>query len=371
MVSFSFFYRIIGESTIDSKPFCKIAVFSYADDFIFDFIQELRRFGIKITHVYAAPHSISRLAISTCFSEPVKTRIFVASLPGEKLFLVSENSELAFIRKIPSSENSLLQEDTHSINMTVDYCFQSLRVQPFETVMINQSEISNDVSKLLSVPFRSIPPPQLIDMPAHMVQDYLAPVAGALHYVESPETGNILPSGFVDFYRQKKLLTAATIVMFTLTLLLAGYLVTEWMIISGLKSKIDMIKMELGGSAAEIATFRKLDAEANLLKQPLDLINKNNSSLNPATALAALNLPESPEYTIKGVTIQGGEGFLTVQIEGTLMASGYTETQAAFEAFVARISKIPGYAITSNRIDIVQKSFGIQARYDGGGQRVK
>jgi len=369
LTSFSIFFRIVGESMIETRPYNKIAVFSYPDDFLSDFISEINRFRITITHIYAAPCSILRLALSTCALDPNQPRIFIATLLGEKLLLISENSELEFIRKIPSLDSDLLPEDTNNINMTVDYCFQSLRMRPTEVVMINQPERADELSHLVSVPYRSVLPPRLDNMPPRIIQDYLAPVAAAMHSVDSPGMGNIMPSDYAAFTMHKKVFAVTTIVLSLFILLLTGYLVKETMTISALKSKIGRMRTELSGSAGEIATFRKLDAETNRLKQPLDLINKQNSTLNPATALAALILPESGDYTIEGIIIKSESNVLNVQIYGAITVSGYRNTQASFEKLVALIAKIPEYTISSSKIDIKSKSFGIQARYNGGGPK--
>ena len=107
------------------------------------------------------------------------------------------------------------------------------------------------------------------------------------------------------------------------------------------------------------------------LKQPLDVVNKHNISLNPAAALAALALPPSGEYVIKGATVQSGANGLDVQLQGTINASIYSDTQALYESLVARVAKLPGYSVVSSSIDIRQKTFSIQARYNSGGKPVK
>ena len=369
--SFSIFHRTVGEATIDTRLYSKIVVFSYPDDFLSDFIDTINRHGMSISHVYPAPCSISRLALSTCSADPGQPRIFIASLPGEKLILVSENNELAFLRKMPSLDQCLLPEDANNINMTIDYCLQTLRVRPIEAVMLNQSELSGEHPPHISVPYRASLPAQLANVPPHIFQEYLAPVAAALHRTESPGIGTILPSDYALFSTHKKLLTVSAAVMCLLALLLTGYLATEWLAISDLKSKIGRARTELSGSAGEVAAFKKLDAEVNQLKQPLDFINRHNTSLNPAAALAALVVPESRNYLVKGVTIRSGEGFLEVQIEGIIDASGYSDTQAVFEETVARIAALPGYTVSSSNVDIKQRTFAIQARYNGGGPHHK
>lgn len=367
----SIFHRTVGESTIDTKTYSKIAAFSYPDDFLADFISKLNHFGIRASRIYAAPYSIFRLALSACGNEPEQPRIFVASIPGEKLLLVEESNELAFIRKLPSLDSTLLPEDAYNINMTVDYCFQSLRVRPFEAVMINKPEWSEDIDHLVSVPFRSALPAQLNGMPSHLAEDYLAPIATALQHFEAPRVGNIVPSEYISFTLQRRLLTTATLILFTLAAALATYLVPQLITISGLNTKINMARTETSGSAAELADFKKLDAEVANLKQPLELANRHNASLNPAAALAALVLPDSQDYTVRAVSVQRGEENLNVQIDGTINATGFSDTQAAFEKLSEQLSKISGYAIAAGKVDIKLKTFSIQAHYSGGGEQAK
>lgn len=371
LTSFSIFYRVIGESMIDGKPYNKVAAFSYPDDFLSNFITELTRYGMKLAKVYPAAYSVFKLALSTCPEEPDQTRIFIASLLGEKLLLVSENGKLEFIRKIPSLDNTLLPEDSNNINMTVDYCFQSLRIRPCEAVMLNQPERSGELDHLISVPYRTSAPPALNGLPSHIVQDYLAPVAAALHSVTDPHSGNILPSGYAAFTLHKRILTTAAMVMVVLALLCGWYLVKESMAIAALNTKINRLRTELSGSANELATFRKLDEEVNRLKQPLESVNRHNALLNPATALAALKLPETPEYVIRGVSVSSGDAALNVNLQGVINASIYSDTQAVFESLVAGLAKLPGYSVVSSAIDIKQKTFSIQTRYVGKGQSAK
>ncbi|MDD2851523.1 MAG: hypothetical protein PHY09_06425 [Desulfuromonadaceae bacterium] len=371
LTAFSFMYHIIGDSMIDTKPFNKIAVFSYADAFLADFMSELNTAEMATSAIYPAPYVIQKLALSTCSADPDQPCIVIASLQGEKFFLVSENGELEFVRKIPSLYDSLLPDDTNNINMTVDYCFQSLRLRPIEAVMLNQPKFSLDLSHLVSIPFRAALPPELTDLPAYIVQEYLAPVAAALHAVTSPRTGNILPSGYTRDAVHKKIFAGATLFMALLSLVAALLFVKEFMAVSRLKSSISGIKTELRDSAQELAAFRALEKDVGQFKQPLELINKHNASANPATALAALHLPVSEDYQIKSVSVQNGVGWTNIRIEGTLNGSGYSNTQALYEKFVAQVAQLPGLTAVSGNVDVKLKSVNIQARYIDKGPKSK
>jgi hypothetical protein len=249
--------------------------------------------------------------------------------------------------------------------MTLDYCFQTLRVKPVEAVMLNQVEIAGEQSPLLSVPFKISSSHLLSNVPHYILADYLAPLAAALHSVNAPNSGDILPSDYVHYTRNKKILSAGSVFLVALALVLAGYTLTQWMVISDLKSGIATVRSHLGTSKEEMAAYKKLDDEAKALYKPMELINKQKASLHPATALASLALPNSPDYSIKGISIQDGDVFLAVQIEGTIESNGFSNIQATFEWINGQITKIAGYTISSSTLDIKLKNFKILARYNG------
>lgn len=371
LTAFSFFYRIVGESTIETRPYSKIAVFSYPDDFLADFIGELNRFGVSVSSIYAAPYSLFRLVLSIGAADQSQARIFAASILGEKLLLVCENNELEFIRKIPSFESAMRPEDAHNINMTVDYCFQTLRVRPSETVMIGAMDSSEELTKRISIPYRSVLPPMLADIPLDTVQDYLAPLATAVHHADSPRSGNILPADYVACAKHRKLLKTSIISLMIILFILIACAASEHMKIADLNARVGKIRIEIGGAASELATFKQLDADLAQLKQPLEFVNKHNLSPNPAMSLAAFNLPEAQDREIKSVIAQSADGAVSVKVSGKIIATGYGNTQAAFEKLVAQIAKLPGYSVTSSSIDIKQKTFNLQTLYKSGGRQVR
>ena len=364
--AFTTFHTTAGQATIDGKVYSKIAVFSYLDESLDDFMSLFSRNGKVISHIYAAPYSIFKLFASAYQDNTSQSRIFIAALPGEKLFLTGENNELVFIRKIPSSDAALMPADIQNINMTLDYCFQTLRVRPVEAVTLSQAD-DVDFAPLpqLSIPLTSTTPPALKNVPEHLLAEYIAPLAAALHATSFPRMGDILPADYVAFSRNRKILIAASAFMVALALPLAGYTVMQWMAVSDLKSAVRTVRSSLNSAKDEIAAYRKLDAEVQALSKPLEILNKQRTSPHPAAALAALVLPSSQEFSIKGISIRHVEGYLTVQIDGSIDASGFSNVQATFEWVIEQVGKIPGYKVLSSALDIKQKSFKIQARYDG------
>lgn len=370
VVSFTLFYRIIGEATVDGSLHNKIAAFSYIDDYLADFISVFNRHGITISRLYAAPYAIFRLATATCGGDPAQTRIFIATVPGEKLILLSENDELGFIRKVPSPEPGLDSADIKSIDMTVDYCFQALRVKPAEAVMLRPATLPEEASPALALPFRFATPSGLSGVPADIARDYLAPLASMILDSTRPGGCDILPPAYVSFKANKKILTVATMIMLTLSLFLSGFIVSEYLVVADLGTNVKKLRLSLGNPGAEISAYKKLDDEMKALGH-LSTLLQRITTLTPDRALASLVLPRTTAYELKKISLKKEEGYIHVHLDGAISAASMKETQGIFENLVDQVRAIPGYSLTSSSVDIKQKTFGMEARYSGEGKQSK
>jgi hypothetical protein len=365
--AFSLFHRTVGETTHEGALYKKIAAFSYPDAPLSEVISKFNRRGMDITRLYAAPYPLFRLA-AACYGERgAGAHIFIAALPGEKLFLLSENNELAFLRKLPSDNTMLLPADVANLNMTIDYCFQSLRVRPTEAIMLNPREMPEETTSLLSVPFKSLSPLVLAGIPREIVSEYLAPLAAVLHFMESPDQCDILPSDYVTHKKNRKVIGSATVALVLLALLLGVGTVRERLRISELRFRSGLIKTALDHSGDPLAQYRKLDQDARKLEHVIDYLNRGSAAPNPEAALALLNLPKTAHYAIKAVSLQPGADSVGVLIEGGLNCTTFQESQATFEGLVVQLKNLPGYTVTSSSVDVTKKTFSIEARYGGVG----
>jgi hypothetical protein len=363
--SFTLFHRTVGETITEGMSYLKISTFSYPAPPLDEIIALFNRHKIIITRLYAAPYPLFRMVADSCADDSTLARIFIAALPGEKLFILSENNEPGFIRKIPSENTMLLPDDVMNLNMTMDYCFQSLRVKPAEAIMLNPG----DAALPHGIQAKSFFPPTLAGIPPEIASQYLAPLAAALHYGGSPEDGDILPEEYVTYTRNRKIIATSAMVMLLLTLILGYLTYREWKNVAELRSKIDVVKARLEKSGEELSTYRKLDQQTTTKAHVIAYLNRSNDSSTPETALASLTLAKTEHCTISGVSLRSGEGFVEVSIKGDISSSGYRETQTFFEGAVQQVNRIPGYVVTSSTVDVKQKTFGIEARYSTPGGR--
>ena len=364
--SFSSFFATVGQTTLDTRLFNKIAAFSYDDIPLAELLAAFSRHGHAVQHIYAAPHSIFRLIDSISPEDDEQARLLVASLPGEKVLLLAEKKQLEFVRKLHSSGDALQPADVRGINMTLDYCFQSFRVKPVETVLLDQSQETQGVPAL-SAPFRAVASAALASIPARQAGEYLAPLAAALHYFDAPALGDLLPANYLSASRNKKILRTATRGMTALALALAAFTLTQWRPIARLKTQVALSRSHLGDPATEVAAFKKLDSQLKGLGLPSEIARKQSRSPHPAEALASLKLSGSKEYVVKSLTVHEEADFSAVQIEGEINGEGFGNLQAAFERMVEQLAAIPGYAILSRALDIEHKTFTVKARYGGIG----
>jgi hypothetical protein len=202
--NFTFFYRTIGDATIDGVLFSKLAVFSYTDESISNYIAAFNRHGKIISNIYAAPYPIFNLAAVSCLDDPDGARLIIAAIPNEKLIFLSMNGEPGFIRRIPSANAALHAADTQNINMTIDYCFQSLRIRPAEALLLNLQESLTEPPPQLGIVLRTASLPQFAALAPDLAETYIAPLAAALHHATVPAMCDITPAEYVSFTAGKK-----------------------------------------------------------------------------------------------------------------------------------------------------------------------
>ncbi|MDD5284967.1 MAG: hypothetical protein PHD54_03860 [Desulfuromonadaceae bacterium] len=361
--TFSFFYRSTGETTIDGVAFNRIAVFSYKDDSLSEYISLFSNHGKMISNIYAAPYPVFRLAAAACLDDLNTPRLVIASIPNEKMITLSMNGEPAFIRRIPSADVELQAADTDNINMTIDYCFQSLRVRPAEALLLNLRESLTEPAQQISTPLRQASLPALAALPPELADNYIAPLAAAMHYAATPSLCDITPAEYVTFKRGKRYLTVAIIAMILFSILLGGLNIMERLVISDMKSAMVVMRGQLAKAAEELATYRKLDDEVKRLGRPIEELNKLSTSISPASALATLSPFNTSLCTLRQLSTKKGEGYIEVQMEGDLNSDSYGDTQTIYEEALARLIRIPGYSISSSSVDIHKKTFIIKARF--------
>jgi len=369
--TFTFFYRTIGDVTIDGFLLNRVAVFSYTDDSLSEYISLFSRHGKTISKIYAAPYPIFKLAAPSCLDDPNTPRFVIASIPNEKMILLSMNGEPAFIRRIPSADAELHGADTENINMTIDYCFQSLRIRPAEALLLNIHESLTEPRQQIGIKIRLASLPPLAALAPDMAENFIAPLAAALHYADTPSLCDITPADYVTFTQGKKYLSVAIMVLFVISTILCGLILTERLAISDLKSTVAITRGQLAKAGEELESYRKLDDEAKKFGRPIEDLNKLSALISPAAALAPLYTLNSPACSLRQLSTQKGDGFIGVHLEGDLRAGSYGETQRIYEETLARLIRIPGYAINSSTVDINKKSFVIEARFSSGAGQSK
>ncbi len=368
--TFTFFYHIIGDATIDGVLFNRVAVFSYADESVSDYISLFNIHGKTISGMYAAPYPIFRLAAAS-LNDPDNVHLVIASIPNEKLILLSMRGEPAFIRSVPSTDVELNAADSQNISMTIDYCFQSLRVRPAEALLVNLRESFMDTPPQLGISLRFASLPPLAAVSPELTENYIAPLAGALHYAAAPSQGDITPATYITFKRGKKALAVATLVLVLLSVPLCGLLLTQRLAISDTRSAITAMRGQLAKTGEELDSYRKLDDEAKGFGRQIEDLNKLGAAISPAAALAPLSRFITPVRTVKRISTQKGEGFIGVHLEGDIQSNGYDDTQRIYEDALASLIRIPGYSVTSSSVDIAKKSYIIEARFSGGAEQPK
>lgn len=356
--SFSCYIKVIGDIPVEGRTIRKVACCLVPQSDILPVLERFVRHNKVVSRMVAAPSALSPLLESL---EDGGKGTFLCAFDGgsSKTLFLREEGAIVFARSISSNEFGWDLIDRQNVNMTLDYCFQSLRMRPSKVVVVNPAgEEPPDAPPPRLVP---LPQPDFIAANPTLLQQYMIPLA--LAAIEQPSTSNLLPQEYSEQVARQMLLKRAMMIFLAGTLLLAVLTGLRFMDIRAEQNNIDALKR----LEANIGTVYAAHQEALALRnadQPL--IDAMNSILAPPDIprfLVAFGAVRAPGVSITSINATRDKESLTLQLAGTTSGNSYAAAQLQLETFLAAVQQMPGISVTTRQMDLSARAFTIGARY--------
>jgi len=277
-----------------------------------------------------------------------------------KTLFLQEEGAVVFARSVSSNEFGWDLIDRQNVSMTLDYCFQTLRMRPSKVIALNPAgEEGPDAPPPRLVP---LPQPGFVAVNPQLLQPYLIPLA--LAAIKQHETNSLLPREYTEQITQQTLLRRLMTVFIAGTLVLALLIGLRYMTIRNEQNSITAMKRQETSLASVYRDHQDALAQRNA-DQPL--ITAMNSILSPPDIprfLAAFGAVRSSDVGITGINATRDKESLTLQLAGTTTSgNSYAAAQLQFETFLAALQKLPGITISARQLDLTSKTFTIGATY--------
>ncbi len=356
--SFSCAVKVIGDIPVEGRTIRKVACCLVPQSDIQPVLELFVRHNKVVNTMVAAPSALSPL-LETFEDGGNGTLLCAFDGGNSKTLFLREEGAVVFARSVSSNEFGWDLIDRQNVTMTLDYCFQSLRMRPSKVITLNSAgEEDPDAPPPRLVP---LPQPDFVAANPQLLQQYMIPLA--LAAIEQPATNSLLPQEYIEQIAQQTLLRRAMTGFLAGTLVLAVLIGLRYMTIHAELNNIAAMKRQETNLASVYRDHQEAQAQRNT-DQPL--ITAMNSILSPPDIprfLVAFGAVRTSGVGITSINATRDKESLTLQLAGTTSGSSYAASQLQFETFLESLKQMSGINITARQMDLTNKTFTIGATY--------
>ncbi len=361
---FSFSYTVLGESVREGRKVREVFFYAVANADLFQIIRRFDKYGKTIKCIFPFA-TASSLLVNAISGNKDELHLCVAEIGLNKIMFVVKNGKIHFIRATQALESGIHDIDVHDVNMTVNYCRQTLRTVPASILLLGSLCTNYDTAMNFAVPAACVCLPANIIVNREDAADYLTLIAAVLPGGEK-EGISVLPRQYALLKMQKKIFTSAAIIFMLFSL--AGSVVLKKNIseIVNLKKDADLLRADIRMMESNRQSYEMLNKQ---LGEYVPIINFMNSVAavpdmqKAMISLASLNAVHGGALQFDAVTVSAGPGSLNIQLRGSLKAGTYAETNTHYNALLNELKGLKGFRPLSDSVDINSRNFHIEAQY--------
>jgi hypothetical protein len=282
---------------------------------------------------------------------------------GDKknLFLIS-NGKVLFTRSAPSIGAGVLDYDLQNINMTVNYCRQTLRIEPEQVLFVGEADKTSASAAKPAIPLVFLNKPEQIAVESEVFSDFLIPISA----LGAGETQSLFTDEYRAFYAASTVVQKFSGYFAVLALLLVATLVMNFAIYRTLHEG-------LGKSRLQESQLQQTLAENGRAKQALldekprlEYLNRQYAAPSAAQLLYRLARLQVQEMEVQKLEIsaQGGDT-LKLHMTGQMRQESLLRAQQSLAAVMAGLTGINGVTATG-RLSLKDRTFDIDGSYAEG-----
>lgn len=361
---FSYVYTPIGEKILEGRKAGEYFVVAVGHDSLNRIIDRFNACGKRIRHLLSPVFALSRI-IQMHSDFPASPVLCVTETGEKKNFLLIKNRKLYFYRTAQSFGSGILDFDVQNINMTINYCNQTLKIPPSHVFLIGSAGSRYEATAKLAIPSLCITYPPAIIAQRETIDGFLVPVSSLIHGKDIGK-GDFLPRHYRDFYMQKSVLTYGTAAFLALSLAGAVYALKNLSHVRSANEEISSIRADIERMKAIPQNFEDRNAELQRFMPNINSFNAANTAPDFQGGLIAISRLRMKDAALSVIAATPAGDALALSIKGKISAESYDDAQERYRVFIEAIRKIPGISLTSDKIDPGSRDFQIEARYRGG-----
>jgi hypothetical protein len=363
---FSYFYTVLGEITSEVKKMQEVFIFAVNSEDISQIIERFSSHNKTISGLYTNSLVLSRLVQTKgdLTDEPV---LCVSESGESKTLFMMKGGKLLFVRDVQSMETGIHDFDVENLNMTINYCRQTLRISPSLIIGIGSVTGRYDATHSLILPMVSMENPSNIKAPQETIMEFIVPISAIL-YSRGLKWGNLLLKSYRNFVMQSAFLRYCTAAFAFFFIAGLGYFAIKATEVTALKNDIDLLRAELTRAKPIQQSYEAYKKELESLTPLAGFINAMTTTPDFQKCLVALSVFGSKgmkDINVQSIRINPEGGAFRFSMKGEISADTYLTTHSTFRNLRDVIKKTSGMELLSDKLDLHSRKFEIEARYRG------
>ena len=351
---FSYLYHLSGEKIIENRKSLEIFVFAVKNNELTNLIRRFTDMGKTVRAVYPDVFSLSSIIrtdskYALCVSE---TGI------NKNLFLINDR-KMVFVREAQSLEAGMTDFDMRNVEMTLNYCRQTLRINPSLVVLTGNLCKNFNASLNISVPVVCLVPPPNIQMDSRIILEHVTAISALC----SGSDNDIAPREYKEVKFTVALLRYSTATLLCLIILSVFYTGI------GFKSTL-AAREEFQDSYKDLPDIDRVltsyEREVSRFNGYRSLVASFESSMATPDILDLLNAftrLKGDKIRLDSINVSVNDGVLKSRIEGAAVSENYAEAGAAYERFTGSFDDIKGLTIIKNVFELKERKLFVEADY--------
>jgi len=323
LTPFSCGWQVIGDIPQEGRIVRKVACCLVPYHSLEPLLEPFVRHGKLIRQVIAAPVALASLVKAT---EPLDEPLLCAHDSGSsKLLFLLEDGAVTFSRSISSNERGWDVFDRQNVSMTMDYCFQALRVRPGRVLVLNPFTPLDENAPPPHLEHLALPAKLQVGLPPIVMQEYQVPFL--LAGWPMPATANLLPESYQSAQLQQTVLQRSSQLFMLASIVLLLLICLQLFSLNNLTAAIAGLRNQEAQLAAIHQAHRQALAQRDQIQPLIEAVTSSLAAPDIPATLVALNGLKVPQVTLHSLTAKRTKDAVNLHLSGQVAASGFAASQ--------------------------------------------
>jgi len=363
MQMFVFIYTVLGEKVVEQKKVKEVFVFAVGEEHIRALVKRFIMKGKIIDALYP-----DIFALAGFVGAGRDTVLGVLETGTNKHFFLAQEGQIQFVRVVQAFDVGMRDHDMQNVTMTVNFCRQTLRLNPQRIVLVGRLCRNFFVRTNIGIPIVSFTHPVFSQKirGKYEAVDYMLPIAAL--FVEKKIGIDLLPQQDKTLFRIDKTLRygAQFFALLTLIILIQAGFSIKW--IFDFRKDIVALRRNLPEVNITLERYQSEQAAFNTYRPLLESYRRNAGL--PDVYFLLQQLADIPHGTaiITSITaaMQEGSadyGSLDLVLKGNMASEDLVHMQRDYLHMLAGIKSLKNFTLLDESLDLKTREWNIHGQY--------